>query len=166
MGNFESMGIFDFLTWLTIICRPLSLNMLAYWYGHLVYQRAMLFSGVFCLEEWMKSWEKLTSLSSFFPTLLSPTHRLSQWYFPRSLFSLVFGCSIWNVLPSLASHSWLPFEKAIFMWRSMSIFNSGCSNERVTFDNVQFFMKITVSALPDRQSKYGRVHLNRLSTKG
>lgn len=63
--------IFDFLTWFTIICRPLSLDMLAYWYGHLVYQRAMLFSGVFCLEEWMKSWEKLSSLSSFFPTLLS-----------------------------------------------------------------------------------------------
>lgn len=105
MGNFESMSIFDFLTWLTIICRPLSLNMLAYWYRHLVDQRAMLFSGVLCLEGWMKSWEKRTSLSSLFPTLLSPTHSLAQWYFPRSLLPLVFGCSVWNVLPSLVSHS-------------------------------------------------------------
>lgn len=37
----------------------------------------------------------------------------------------------------------------------MSIFHSGCSNAKITFDSAQFFMKIAVSILSDRQCVCG-----------
>lgn len=87
VGNFELFTMFNFLlTWFTVICRPLSLNMfsLLVWTTGLPKTNAVFRS--------ILSWgmDKDLRESNFFvfflPNHSVPIHRLAQWYFPRSLF--------------------------------------------------------------------------------